>query len=59
MGAKYKIGDKAYIKVDNKILEVEIFGCFTGQKGIVYSVKTSEGFISLQNEASIIEKIDE
>lgn len=59
MAAKYKIEDKVYIEVDSKILEVEIFGCFTGQKGIVYSVKTSEGVILLQNEASILEKIDE
>ena len=59
MDAKYKPGDKVDINLGNEILQVEVFGYFKGQKGIVYSVKTSEGVILLQNEASILEKIDE
>lgn len=59
METKFKVGDKVNIKINNIPYQVEIFGCFQGGKGIVYSVRTSEGFILLQNETDILGKVDE
>lgn len=59
MDAKYKPGDKVDINLDNEILQVEVFGYFKGQKGIVYSIRTPEGFILLQDETDILERPNE
>jgi len=59
MDAKYKPGDKVDISLGNEILQVEVFGYFKGQKGIVYSVRTPEGFILIQDETDILEKPNE
>jgi ribosomal protein L21E len=59
MDAKYKSGDKVDINLGNEILQVEVFGSFKGQEGTVYSLRTSEGFILLQNETDILEKPNE
>jgi ribosomal protein L21E len=59
MDAKYKIGEKVDINLGNEILQVEVFGYFNGQSGIVYSVKTPDGFIILQDETDILEKPNE
>jgi ribosomal protein L21E len=54
MEAKYKVGEKVNINWNNIIIEVEVFGYFQGQKEIVYSVRTSQGFLLLQNETDIL-----
>jgi hypothetical protein len=59
MEAKYKVGEKVNINWNGRIIVVEVFGYFQGQKEIVYSVKTSNGFLLLQNETDILEKINE
>jgi len=59
MEAKYKVGEKVNINWNNIIIEVEVFGYFQGQKEIVYSVRTSQGFLLLQNETDILEKTDD
>ena len=59
MDAKYKSGDKVDINLGNQIFQVEVFGSFNGQEGIVYSVRTPEGFIILQDETDILERPNE
>jgi ribosomal protein L21E len=59
MEAKYKVGEKVNINWNGRIIVVEVFGSFKGQKEIVYSVKTSNGFLLLQNETDILEKTNE
>ena len=54
MEAKYKVGDLVDINRDNEILQVKVFGYFEGQNGIIYSVRTDDGFIILVDESDII-----
>jgi hypothetical protein len=54
MEAKYKIGGEVEITRHGRVLKVEILGHFRGQKEIIYSVRTEEGFIILIGESDII-----